>query len=273
MLFVALTEVFLTPTEVFFNLSLSLLSGTLISTDLTPRVATLLPVIASEVTSAPLCSCSGAVRAVSDSGHKKPRRPQRHIGTGAQERLAFRFGAALAPRCCPFPVSSTVAVVNAPLAQRNSHYTASARRSNRLQRGCQPAGVGRLNVRLACVERATTMRTGSLALVFISTCTMCGGTHTKSPACASCASSSCVAAEKARVARDDVDAALGFAVVVHRRDQPRPQLDVAQPDLLRRRPCSRRSPPRAASPRWPVGAAIGGLDHAQPAFVGLVVTG
>src|SRR5262249_43257445 len=32
---------------------------------------------------------------------------------------------ALAPRSCPFPVSSTVAVVNTPLPQRNVHYTTS----------------------------------------------------------------------------------------------------------------------------------------------------
>jgi hypothetical protein len=30
---------------------------------------------------------------------------------------------ALAPRSCPFPVSSTVAVVNTPLARRTDHYT------------------------------------------------------------------------------------------------------------------------------------------------------
>src|SRR5258708_28064720 len=40
--------------------------------------------------------------------------------------MTFQFGAAYAPRCCPFPVSSTVAVVNASLAQRIGHYTASA---------------------------------------------------------------------------------------------------------------------------------------------------
>lgn len=37
--------------------------------------------------------------------------------------LTFRFGAALPARCCPFPVSSTVTVVNAPLSQRIGHYT------------------------------------------------------------------------------------------------------------------------------------------------------
>jgi hypothetical protein len=41
------------------------------------------------------------------------------------ERRPFQFGAAYAPRWCPFPVSSTVAVVNASLAQRIGHYTAS----------------------------------------------------------------------------------------------------------------------------------------------------
>ena len=55
----------------------------------------------------------------------------------------------------------------------------------RPQVGRQPSGVGRLNVSAACVERATTMRTGSVFDAFISTCTTCGGTHTKSPACAS----------------------------------------------------------------------------------------
>jgi hypothetical protein len=72
--------------------------------------------------SAPLCSCSGT-RGQS-RGHKKPRRPD---GTsGRRLELAFLIGAALAPRCCPLPVSSTVAVVNASLAQRNRYYTASA---------------------------------------------------------------------------------------------------------------------------------------------------
>jgi hypothetical protein len=83
-------------------------------------------------------------------------------------------------------------VVNASLAQRTSNYTACPldKANERAQAGCQPSGVGRLKVRLACVERATTMRTGSLWLVFISTCTRCGGTHTKSPVWASCAWSS-----------------------------------------------------------------------------------
>lgn len=120
--------------------------------------------------------------------------------TASRERAAFSLGAALAPRCGPFPVSQRSRLVNLHCSRSASstishlHSTRQLRlaRSPKLfpQRGCQPAGVGRLKVRLACVERATTMRTGSVWLVFISTCTRCGGTHTKSPACASWASSS-----------------------------------------------------------------------------------
>jgi hypothetical protein len=56
--------------------------------------------------SAPLCSCSGA-RGSSSKGIKNPEGLAAHRD-GATERPTFQFGAALAPRCCPFPVSSTV---------------------------------------------------------------------------------------------------------------------------------------------------------------------
>jgi len=47
-----------------------------------------------------------------------------------------------------------------------------------------------LNTRVSWVDRATTIRTGSPPLAFASTWTTHGGTHTKSPAPASCRRSS-----------------------------------------------------------------------------------
>jgi len=142
---------------------------------------------------------------VHHSGQQKSRRPHGASGTALTGTVCSISALSLAPRCCPFPVSSTVAVVNAPLAQRITHYIASPKSTQTGPRlgqarvpgqltvyysGCQPSGVGRLNVSAACVERATTIRTGSSCDMFISTCTRCGGTHTKSPVCASCAWSS-----------------------------------------------------------------------------------
>jgi hypothetical protein len=130
------------------------------------------------------------IRGGESRGTKNPT-ATRHIGNCASGNELFRFGAGLAPRCCPFPVSSTVTVVNASLAQRISHYTgssinpASACAPPAAQVGCHPSGVGRLKVNASWLDRATTIRTGSAGETFISMCTRCGGTQTKSPACAS----------------------------------------------------------------------------------------
>ena len=121
-------------------------------------------------------------------GHKKPRRPQRHIGTALRNVLRSSSALPWLLDVAPFPSRRRfLTVVNASLVQRTSNYTTSSldKANRRAQAGRQPSGVGRLKVRLACVERATIMRTGSLWLVFISMCTRCGGTHTKSPAWAS----------------------------------------------------------------------------------------
>ncbi len=51
--------------------------------------------------------------------------------------------------------------------------------------GVQPAGVGRLNTSVSCVDRATTIRTGAVLLTFCSTWMTFGGTQMKSPSVAS----------------------------------------------------------------------------------------
>ena len=64
----------------------------------------------------------------SAKSQQKSRLPRGTSGTelcGNWRELRSSSGASLAPRCCPFPVSSTVAVVNAPLAQRITDYTSS----------------------------------------------------------------------------------------------------------------------------------------------------
>jgi len=58
--------------------------------------------------SAPLCSCSGASR----EGQQKSRRPHGTSGPARWNGMFPDSALSLAPRCCPFPVSSTVTVVN-----------------------------------------------------------------------------------------------------------------------------------------------------------------
>ena len=81
----------------------------------------------------------------------------RHIGNGANGTNEFLIGAGLAPRCCPFPVSSTVAVVNASLAQRIRNYTPCAARKQPAQERGQVAS--------QCTRRAlpTLARVATLA--------------------------------------------------------------------------------------------------------------
>src|SRR5207302_1161760 len=62
--------------------------------------------------------------------------------------------------------------------------------------GVKPAGVGRLKTSVSWVERATTIRTGSRGLAFISRWTTWGGTQTTSPAPASWMTSSRSPAKK-----------------------------------------------------------------------------
>ncbi len=111
---------------------LTLCSGTLI-TDNSLRSSALSSSLTatSRSVSAPLFSCSGA-RGCIFEGHKKPRRPERHIGT--------RCGTAYVPDrrylgSSMLPLSRLVdgvTVVNASLSQRISDYTASAaERANR----------------------------------------------------------------------------------------------------------------------------------------------
>ena len=116
-----------TPTEVSLrtssrsseksHLQRSLLSGTYLNRSNTSF---------QKCCSAPLCSCSGAIKnpTVSAIGH---------IRNGANRNVVPSL-AGLAPRCCPFPASAAVVVVNAPLAQRISHYTPSSRRLPTLRR-------------------------------------------------------------------------------------------------------------------------------------------
>src|ERR1700740_3175720 len=97
-----------------------------------------------------------------------------HIRNGANRNFGSLSALAWLLDVAPFP------------PQRQSwllmRHLRSASPTIRYQRGGgQPSGVGTLKVNAACVERATTIRTGSVSLMFISTWTMCGGTHTKSP--------------------------------------------------------------------------------------------
>ena len=117
--------------------------------------------------------------------------------------------------------------------------------------GCQPPGVGRLNVSAACVERATTMRTGSvLAGVHLDVHQVRRHPH-EVAGVRVLADVQLVARVEACVARDDVNAAFGFAMVVHRRDQPWARAPRSPARSSARRPCSGRWPPRAAWRRWP----------------------
>src|SRR5205814_8604830 len=56
--------------------------------------------------------------------------------------------------------------------------------------GVHPGGGSTLKTSVSCVERETTIRTGSSSLALSSTCTTSGGTHTKSPGPASSSTSS-----------------------------------------------------------------------------------
>jgi hypothetical protein len=74
-----------------------------------------------------------------------------------------------------------------------------------------------------------------------------------------------VAGVEPRVTRDDVDAALCFAVVVYRRDQARAELDVAEPDLLRANRVLGNGGLPQHGPAGLVGAPLGSPDHPQAA--------
>src|SRR5687767_12411073 len=74
-----------------------------------------------------------------------------------------------------------------------------------------------------------------------------------------------VACEEPRIARDDIDATLGFTVVVHRRDQPRPQFDVAQPDLFRANGVLRDGCLAQHGATGLIGATIASADDSQTA--------
>jgi hypothetical protein len=77
-----------------------------------------------QVSSAPLCSCSGALAIF-----RGIKNPEGHSGTSgnsnrAAERVRSNWALSWLLDVGPFPVS-TVRLVNAPLAQRNKHYTPS----------------------------------------------------------------------------------------------------------------------------------------------------
>jgi hypothetical protein len=119
-------------------------------------------------------------------GTKNPETDLAAARDRAQE-LMFRFSACLGSSIlAPFPSRRRSRLLRRCSCSATStiRHSMLCNNSGRTQAGFQPSGVGRLNVRLACVERATTMRTGSVWLAFSSTWTTCGGTQTKSPACA-----------------------------------------------------------------------------------------
>ena len=142
--------------------------------------------------SAPLCSCSGATNHREGrhfQANKNPECPTAHRERRESEQCVpvRRFAGS---SMLPLSRLTTVTVVKRHFrsASPTIRHWLRARKSLRALRysaGSQPSGVGRLKVSAACVERATTIRTGSSLDMFISTCTTCGGTQTKSPAFAS----------------------------------------------------------------------------------------
>ncbi len=164
----------------YFRLSRSLLSMARFSADPT-ALRMLLP---SVMDSAPLCSCSGAQKT----------RPMLPSGRSGYLKQSHQFTSGFLPRLldlAPFPSARRSRLLrrhsrSATCTIRHRSPTRQLRHSAGLsQPGRQPSGVGRLKVSACCVDRATTICTGSLWLVFISTCTTFGGTQTKSPAWAS----------------------------------------------------------------------------------------
>lgn len=165
-----------------------------------------------KMSSAPLCSCSGAVarQRFGDDMRRaqKTRLPRGTSGTALRNDRRSNSALAWLLDVAPFPSHRRSRLLmrrsrNAPATIRHapahgkraqaggsvrgarpetgvtpsrafSHgWSPGFRGAAETQAGgCQPSGVGRLKVRLACVERATTMRTGSVWLMFISTWTM-----------------------------------------------------------------------------------------------------